>query len=140
TDCPLEDSADLAAACGEAGLTFSGLVAPGGPAERAKAICGASSGFVYLLARAGVTGEQAEAPDIGRQVAALREVTDLPIACGFGISTAEHVRAVTAHADAAIVGSALARRMEEAAAAGGVGEVAPAAGAFVRQLATGCIR
>jgi tryptophan synthase alpha subunit len=88
-----------------------------------------------------VTGEQAEAPDIGRQVAALRQVTDLPMACGFGISTAEHVRQVTAHADAAIVGSALARRMEEATAGGAAaGEVVRVGGEFVRQLATGCVR
>lgn len=140
-DCPLEESADLAAACREGGLSLSGLIAPGCSPERAGAICAVSSGFVYLLARAGVTGEQAEAPDIGGQVAALREVTDLPIACGFGISTAEHVRAVTEHAEAAIVGSALARRMEESAAEGAAArDVVRIAGKFVRQLATGCIR
>ncbi|MCH7961583.1 MAG: tryptophan synthase subunit alpha, partial [Planctomycetes bacterium] len=57
--------------------------------------------------------------------------TDLPIACGFGISTAEHVAAVTAVADAAIVGSALVRRMADA------DDPVAAAGAFVRQLAAG---
>jgi tryptophan synthase alpha chain len=55
-------------------------------------------------------GRADQAPEIAARVAALREVTDLPIACGFGISTPEHVRAVVEHADAAIVGSALVRR------------------------------
>jgi tryptophan synthase alpha chain len=138
-DCPLEESGELIEACRDAGLTLSLLVAPGATPERAKAIAQASSGFIYLLARAGVTGEQAQAPQIGPAVAALRRATDLPIACGFGISTPEHVRAVVRHADAAIVGSALARRIEDAGGAGGAGAgaVAAAAGDFVRQLATG---
>ena len=51
-------------------------------------------------------------------MARIRAATTLPIAAGFGISTAAHVAAVTAHADGAIVGSALVRRMREAIAAG----------------------
>jgi tryptophan synthase alpha chain len=137
-DCPLEESADLIQACREAGLTLSLLASPATPAERGRAIAAASSGFVYLLARAGVTGERAEAPQIGPQVAALREVTDLPVACGFGISTPDHVRAVVRHADAAIVGSALARRIEQAVGEGkSAAEVTAVAAGFVRQLATG---
>lgn len=117
-DAPLEESAALGGAARDAGLTLSLLVSPTTPPQRAERIVRACTGFVYLLARAGITGEQQSAPDIGPRVAALRKMTDLPIACGFGISTAEHVRAVAAHADAAIVGSALVRRMGEAHASG----------------------
>ena len=101
----------------------------------------ACSGFVYVLARAGITGgvgsEGPAVEAIGRRVRELREATDLPLAVGFGISTEAHVRAVVqeAGADAAIVGSALVKRMEEAGRSGrdavGEGET------FVRALAGG---
>jgi tryptophan synthase alpha chain len=131
-DAPLEESADLCAHAAEAGMTASLLIAPSTSRERAAKIAQASTGFVYLLARAGITGERDEAPDVARRVAQLREVTDLPIACGFGISTPQHVRAVTEHADAAIVGSALVRRMSAAMQDGH--DVNAAVGDFVRSL------
>jgi len=96
------------------GLTLSMLVAPTTSPQRTEQLAGLSSGFIYLLARAGITGEQSEAPQLARRIEALRNVTDLPVAVGFGISTPEHVRAVTETADAAIIGSALVRRMTEA--------------------------
>ncbi len=134
-DCPLEESRALGDAAREAGLTLSLLISPTTPRERAGAIAAASTGFVYMLARGGITGERDEAPEIGPRVRELRESTDLPIACGFGIATPEHVRAVVAHADGAIVGSALVRRLRDAHERGGnaieVGE------AFVRELAGG---
>jgi tryptophan synthase alpha chain len=119
-DVPLEESGPVTEAAAAAGLTASLMVAPTTPRERMGAIARASSGFVYLMARTGITGEQAEAPRVAGTVRALRQVTDLPIACGFGISRPEHIRAVVHEggADAAIVGSALVRRMGEAAGAG----------------------
>jgi tryptophan synthase alpha chain len=134
-DVPLEESGPIRQAADDAGLTCSLLIAPTTPPDRAAAIAAASTGFVYLLARTGITGERSDAPDIGLAVAALRRETDLPIACGFGISRPEHVRAVVQYADAAIVGSALVRRMGEAAARG-QDPVAEAA-AFTADLATG---
>lgn len=119
-DAPLEESGALIKAAKEAGRSVALLVAPSTPPERAKAISEASSGFVYLLARAGITGEQQKAPTVGPAVARLRQYTQLPIACGFGISNAEHVRAVVGAppqgggADAAIVGSAVVRRIVDA--------------------------
>ena len=136
-DAPLEESAELAAAAGEAGLTATLLVSPSTSPERAASVTELCSGFVYLLARAGITGEQEQAPEVEQRVAMLREVTDLPIACGFGISTADHVSAVIRHADAAIVGSALVRRLEEAQRAGR--PVETEAEEFVADLATGLI-
>jgi len=137
-DMPLEESGALRAAAAAASLSLSLLIAPTTPPERAAAIARASTGFVYLLARAGITGESGAPPDIRDRVRVLRSVTDLPIACGFGISTAEHVRAVVSagEADAAIIGSALIRRQTEAVTRGE--DASRAAAEFVRSLAAGC--
>ncbi len=102
---------ELANLCESRGLSLALLVAPTSSNERSREIVSHCRGFVYLLARAGITGERDASPEIAGPVAALRAVTRLPIAAGFGISTAAHVAAVTQHADAAIVGSALVRRM-----------------------------
>ncbi len=113
-DLPLEESAGAQATAGAAGLICSLLIAPTTPVDRAKRIAEASSGFVYLLARAGLTGEQsALPPDLGPRIEALRAVTDLPIAVGFGVSNPQQVAAVTGVADAAIVGSAIMRRIAQ---------------------------
>jgi len=113
-DVPLEESGPLVEACRDVGLTLSLLIAPSTPEDRAARIAERCTGFVYLLARAGITGETGGPPEISDRIEHLRRVTDLPIAVGFGISSASHVRSVVAHADAAIVGSALIRRIDEA--------------------------
>jgi tryptophan synthase alpha chain len=113
-DLDLAAARSLSARAGERGLSFSLLVAPTTSAARLERITDLCRGFVYLLARAGITGERNERPDVEARVAEVRAVTDLPIAVGFGISSAEHVAAVTGCADAAIVGSALVRAMAEA--------------------------
>lgn len=134
-DLPLEESGVYAEAAQHAGLTMSLLIAPTSSFQRAQDIANASSGFVYLLARAGITGERAEAPKVSPRVEKLRSVTRLPIAVGFGVSSPDHVRLVVEAADAAIVGSALVRRIADASAQGQDG---PAAGAaFCEALATG---
>ncbi len=133
-DLPLDESDRLRSAARDAGLTVSLLVAPTTPPERAERIVNACSGFVYLLARSGVTGERASFDvDVLRdRVELLRGMTALPIACGFGISGPAQVREVLAIADAAIVGSALVRRVTEAARAGE--DPVVAATAFVSEL------
>ena len=136
-DAPLEESEELANACASHRLTCSLLIAPTTPTERAKAIAERCSGFVYLIARAGITGERTDAPDIADRVRLLRSVTALPIACGFGISTPEHVAAVVAHADAAIVGTALVRRLQAAHAEGA--PLGIEANAFATELSVGLI-
>jgi tryptophan synthase alpha subunit len=78
-----------------------------------------------------VTGEHDATPDVAGRVEAIRAHTDLPLAVDFGVSTPEHVRAVTEDADGAIVGSALVRRMSEAK------DAVNAARLFVRSLAGG---
>jgi tryptophan synthase alpha chain len=89
------------------------LVAPTTSDKRLARIAQQARGFIYAISRAGVTGERdqmtGDAEDLVRRV---RSVSDLPIAVGFGISTAEQVRAVWRFADAAVVGSALVSEIE----------------------------
>ncbi|MEM1166585.1 MAG: tryptophan synthase subunit alpha [Planctomycetota bacterium] len=136
-DAPLEEAAELGAAATGAGLTSTLLVAPGTSPDRAAHIAEACSGFIYVLTRGGITGEQAGGPSahLAERIAALRAVTDLPLAAGFGISSPEQVREAVVSADAAIVGSALVRRLSEADEH--PGEVARVAEAFTGELAAG---
>lgn len=128
------DAADqVLGAVDQLGMGLALLVAPTSTPERIRAITARCRGFVYALARAGLTGAGDAPPDVAATVAALRAETALPIAVGFGISTAEHVRMVIHHADAAIVGSALVRAMD--------GDPATAherAGAFIQPLIDAC--
>jgi tryptophan synthase alpha chain len=92
------------------------LAAPTSPDARLKAIAEASRGFVYAISRVGITGTQQKvAGDASELVTRLRAFTQplgIPIAVGFGISNAEHVRAVGEFADAAVIGSALVALIE----------------------------
>ncbi len=108
-DVPLEETDALRKAFAPRGLALPLLIAPTTPPARAAAIAAASEGFVYLVSRLGVTSASKE-PDfawIAARVAALRGATALPLAIGFGISSAEHIRRAYEIADGAIVGSAL---------------------------------
>lgn len=90
------------------------LAAPTSPDARLKAIAAVSQGFVYAISRVGITGTQQQvAGDASKLVARLRQFTKLPIAVGFGISNAEHVKSVGKFADAAIIGSALVALIEK---------------------------
>ncbi len=111
------------------------LAAPTSTAERRKLVAKYSTGFVYLVSRTGVTGEQESVAGSAAQlVKAMRAETDLPLAVGFGISTAEQVRAVGSIADAVVVGSALVRTIETNA---GSPNLEANLEAFTRELASG---
>lgn len=89
------------------------LVAPTTSDGRLAQIAERVRGFIYAVSRAGVTGERDEMPrDAEMLVKRVRAVSDLPVAVGFGISSAEQVRAVWRFADAAVVGSAIVRQIE----------------------------
>jgi tryptophan synthase alpha chain len=91
------------------------LVAPTSSDIRLKLIAGVSEGFVYAISRVGITGKQQNlAADARQLVDRMRRFTQLPIAVGFGISTAEHVAAVAEFADAAVIGSAIVSLIERA--------------------------
>ena len=118
-DLPVEESDDLDGACRSAGLALVRLVTPTTPPERAAAIAAKSTGFLYCVSVAGVTGARTELPaGLIDRVKWLRTQTDVPILVGFGISSPEQVKAVCQVADGAIVGSALVRLVAEQAAAG----------------------
>lgn len=116
-DLPIEESALLGTACREAGLALVRLVTPTTPPERAARIAAESTGFLYCVSVAGVTGERVALPQqLKERVQWLKGQTDVPILVGFGISRPEQVREVGEVADGVIVGSALVRHLEAAAA------------------------
>ena len=136
-DLPVEESNVVCQTATDAGLTCSFLIAPTTPLERAQKLAQASSGFVYVLARAGLTGEQSELPaDLSERINRLRDVTDLPIAVGFGVSTAQQVSDVVQVADAAIVGSAIMHRIADSRDKD-ESEIVKMVGSFVSELAGG---
>jgi tryptophan synthase alpha chain len=114
TDMIVEEAGEYLEAMRENKLAPIFLAAPTSPDARLKAIAGASQGFVYAISRVGITGTQQKvASDAPELVARLRRFTTLPIAVGFGISNAEHVKAVGEFADAAVIGSALVGLIEK---------------------------
>lgn len=136
-DLPLEESAEAVEAVRDAGMILSMLIAPQTEDERVRRIAESCSGFVYVLSRAGITGERDKLPaELSQRVRHLRSVTKLPIAVGFGIASPQHVKDVTAVADAAIVGSAVMRRVAEHRGRG-PDAVVEVAGAFIADLARG---
>jgi tryptophan synthase alpha chain len=107
------------------------LAAPTSTDARLKTITVASQGFVYAISRVGITGKQQDlASDAEQLVRRLRQFTELPIAVGFGVSTADHVAAVGEFADAAVVGTALVAIIEKSTPA----EAPDAIARFIRGL------
>jgi tryptophan synthase alpha chain len=129
-DLPHDEAGELRAACDAAGLALVPLVAPSTTDERVAEIGRDARGFIYTVSLAGTTGERDELPpELSDTVARVRAASEVPVAVGFGISTAEHARQVADVADGVIVGS----RIVRAAGEGG----AEAVGAVVRELAGG---
>jgi len=112
-DIDIESARELSAFCRSIDFAFTMLVAPTTTPERAAELANLSSGFLYVLARIGLTGEQEDLPDLQPRIESLRSLTSLPLAVGFGISTKQQISDVHEWADAAIVGSALVRRLSE---------------------------
>jgi len=114
TDLPPEEAGEWLRVARAAALDTIFLAAPTSPDERLRRVAEASRGFVYAVSRTGVTGEQQHlSGDAAPLLDRLRRLTAEPVALGFGISTPEQVAEATAVADAAVVGSALVRFLEE---------------------------
>lgn len=114
-DLPVEESAQLADICRRRDVSLIQLVTPTTPRERAVRIAETSTGFLYYVSVAGITGERTELPpSLVENVGWLRTQTDLPICIGFGISKPEHVKLLAPVADGLIVGSAIVRRIAAA--------------------------
>jgi tryptophan synthase alpha chain len=140
-DLPVEEAEGvegLKARTDAAGLRLIQLVTPTTPRERAVRIARSSSGFLYYVSIAGITGERAALPpELAENVAWLRTQTDLPICVGFGISRPEHIRQLAPVADGLIVGSAIVRRIAELEERDAPGEViVDEVGRFVGELAS----
>ncbi len=131
TDMIVEEAGEYLAEMTAHGLAPVFLAAPTSPDARLRAIGEVSRGFVYAISRVGITGtQQAIASDAPVLVERLRRFTALPIAVGFGISNAQHVKAVGEFADAAVIGSALVALIEKTDPTG----AAAAVGSFIAGL------
>jgi tryptophan synthase alpha chain len=118
-DLPVGGNAALETVFEESPLSFIRLIAPTTPQERARLIARRAQGFLYYISRTGVTGESVALRDgLVREIATLREETDLPIAVGFGISTPEQAAEVARVADGVIIGSALINVLDREGPAG----------------------
>lgn len=112
-DLPVEESGPLAEHSASRNFKLIQLVTPTTPADRAKMIAQRSTGFLYCVSVAGITGERSQLPtELLQQLDWLRTQTTLPLCVGFGVSRPEHVHMLREHCDGVIVGSALMRQLE----------------------------
>ena len=128
-DVPFEEKEEFAPAFRAHGVDFISLIAPTSE-NRIAEIAKEAEGFLYVVSSLGVTGERAEiCTNIGSMVEKIREVTDVPCAVGFGISTPEQAAEMAKFADGVIVGSAIVKRIGEHGR-----DAAPVVGAFVGEM------
>jgi len=110
-DLPPEEGEELQGACQQQGIALIYLLAPTSPPTRVRLVSERSQGFIYLVSVTGITGPREELPlDLGAFVNRVRQVSDKPLAVGFGISSPAQANAVAKLADGVIVGSELVRR------------------------------
>jgi tryptophan synthase alpha chain len=134
-DLPVEEAQGLARMATALDLRLIQLVTPTTPRDRALKIAATTTGFLYYVSVAGITGERRELPpELADNVAWMRTQTDLPICIGFGIGRPEHVRQLAPVADGLIVGSALVRRIADGADKPRL-ELVQEIGRFVSELA-----
>ena len=135
TDLAPEESAEFQKSLSARQIDMIYLVAPTSTDDRLRMIAARANGFIYAVARTGVTGTREESSqDAEILVNRLRALTDLPLAVGFGISNKTQVESVLRYADAAVVGSAIVAEIEKRS---GSKDLVSDVGAFVRWLASG---
>lgn len=112
-DASVEEAAEYVRVMREADMDTVFLAAPTSTDHRLRLVAQYSSGFVYVVSRTGITGERQSLSDSALPlIERMRALTDLPLAMGFGVSTAGQVAAISEHADAVVVGSAIVRQIE----------------------------
>ena len=112
-DLPPEEDEEFCIPAIKAGLNFIRLATPTTDDKRLPAVLRNTSGFVYYVSIAGITGTAAPDPaKVHAHVARIKENTDLPVAVGFGVSTPEQARTIASGADGVVVGTALVRIIE----------------------------
>ncbi len=133
-DLPPEEDAELCIPAQAAGLNFIRLATPTTDNKRLPRVLTNTSGFVYYVSITGITGAaEAQAADVGPEVARIKAKTDLPVIVGFGIKTPEAAETIAGVADGAVVGSAIVKLIEER-------RPVPEILDFVRSLADGAHR
>jgi tryptophan synthase alpha chain len=130
TDLSVEEADSWVHKLNAAGLDTVFLAAPTSTGRRLELVSRYSNGFVYIVSRTGVTGDQ-QSGDVASMAESLRKLTSTPLAVGFGISTPEDARAQARQADAVVVGSAIVKVVEES---GGGDDLEPRLEAFARSL------
>lgn len=134
TDLVPEEASEFSNLLRKNNLDMIFLVAPTSTDERLQMVAGRASGFIYAVSRAGVTGAREQTSESAQiLVERMRKFSDLPVAVGFGISTAEQIHETWKYADAAVVGSAIVREIENAS---GDENLVEKVGEFVRKLLT----
>ncbi|MDQ3801819.1 MAG: tryptophan synthase subunit alpha [Acidobacteriota bacterium] len=132
TDLAPEEAGEFSGLLRRNNLDMIFLVAPTSSDERLKMVADRAGGFIYAVSRAGVTGAREQTSQSAEiLVKRVRRFSDLPVAVGFGISTAEQIAETWTYADAAVVGSAIVREIENA---GGENNLVEKVGEFVRKL------
>ena len=112
-DLPYEEKGEIAEIAKRNGVDVISLIAPTSK-ERIQMIAGEASGFIYVVSSLGVTGMRSEIKtDLGAIISDIRDVTDIPVAVGFGINTPDQAREIGNIADGVIVGSAIVKIIEE---------------------------
>lgn len=113
-DLPPDEAGTLIKLCRGKGLDIIFLVAPTSTEERMKKIVSASRGFIYYVSMTGITGSKLTLEEhFKNHIGRLREMTDKPVAIGFGISTPDDAKNMAAFADGVIVGSAIVKKFHE---------------------------
>ena len=113
-DLPVEESEPVAGWLRSASLDTIFMVAPTTSPNRMETICEHSSGFVYCVTVTGITGARSELPaGMKDLIGEVKKHTKLPVAAGFGISRAQHMRSLRGNADAAVVGSAIVAEIDK---------------------------
>lgn len=106
-DVPYEEKGEFFDIFAEQGIDLISMIAPTSE-DRIAMIASEAQGFIYLVSSLGVTGTRTEiTTDLGSIIAKIREVTDTPVAIGFGISNPEQAKKMASLADGAIIGSAI---------------------------------
>ncbi|HSN73286.1 MAG TPA: tryptophan synthase subunit alpha [Steroidobacteraceae bacterium] len=112
-DLPYEESREINATLGDAGLALVQLVTPVTPDQRLEKLCAASRGFVYAVTMTGTTGKSVAVPDeVLDYMDRVRARSHVPVCAGFGIRSSDQVTRMTGHVDGVIVGSALVEVLE----------------------------
>ncbi|MBR1876796.1 MAG: tryptophan synthase subunit alpha [Lachnospiraceae bacterium] len=112
-DVPYEEKDEIAGSCREHGIELVSMIAPTSK-DRIREIASDAEGFLYCVSSLGVTGVRSEiTTDVGAMIALAKEVTDIPCAVGFGISTPKQAYEMAKLSDGAIVGSAIVRIIAE---------------------------